>query len=86
MMVFVTALKPRGSTLHLLPRCYISCCQDSYSASHSFTVLTYLVLQFFLCVFLLLNFCFTNKLIKYSNVISMQFSPGDGETKEKDPT
>lgn len=25
MMVFVTALRPRGSTLYLLPRCYISC-------------------------------------------------------------
>lgn len=48
MMVPVTDLRLRSSIFHLLPRCYISCWQDLSSASHSFTKLTYLLLQFFL--------------------------------------
>lgn len=35
------------------------------------------------CILLLLNFCSTNKLIKYSNIISIQFSPGDGEREKE---
>lgn len=92
MMMFAMVLRPRDGilcgprgALHLLLRRAVLCLRQFYSAWESWQIWSFNFLPV-VCVFLLLNFCFTNKLIKYSNIISIQFSLGDGERKGDDPT
>lgn len=91
-MMFVTVLRPRDGILrstrgefHLLLIWAVLCLRQFYSASESWQIWSS---NFFpvVCIFLLLNFCFTNKLIQYSNIIGIQFSLGDEEGKVEDPT